>query len=389
MKSNLFSRWPYYSFKEINSVNKILKSGKVNYLGGTFGNKFEKKFSKFIGMKYGVALSNGTVALEIALKSLNITKNDEVIVTPRSYFTSASSIVKVNAKPIFTDIDINSQNIDIEAIKKNISNKTKAIICVHLGGFPCDMIEILKIAKKFNLFVIEDCSQSHGAKIQNKFVGSFGDISTWSFCNDKIISTGGEGGMILTNKKNIFNFIWSYKDQGKNYNKYFKKNPSKIFKYTHDMVGSNFRLTEMQSAIGIIQLNNLNKTISIRNKYAKMMTKTLKPYKSIITQNTNKELLHAYYRYYFLINDKYLKNSFNRNKIIKIISNYGIECGSGSCPEIYNETSMKIFKPKNLLKNSIFVGKQSIALNLHHNLKLKEVKYICKLIDKVMKKVTK
>tara|TARA_Y100001970_G_scaffold199595_1_gene242804 strand:+ start:40020 stop:41201 length:1182 start_codon:yes stop_codon:yes gene_type:complete len=391
MKKIKFSNWPYYSKEEVNSVSKILLSGKVNYLYGKYGTIFENKFSKYINSKYAIAVSNGTVALELSLLSLNLKKNDEIIVTPRSYFSSASSILKVGAKPVFIDVDINTQNITLDNIAKAVTRKTKVIICVHLSGYPCDMIEISKFAKKNKLVIIEDCSQAHGAKINQKKVGSFGNISIWSFCNDKIISTGGEGGMITTNNEKIKEFIWSYKDQGKNYKKFFSQNKKNVFRYLHDQVGSNFRITEMQSIIGIHQLKSLEKNISIRNKYAKLLNKTLMNFPAVLTTKVKKNYLHAYYRYYFFINIKKLKKNWTRDKIIKNLCSYNIQSGSGSCPTIFLEDPFKKLvkdSKKNFL-NAKKLGRISIALNIHHNLKLKEVHLICKILKNILKKASK
>jgi len=195
--------WPYYSIEEIKKVTEVLKSGKVNYWTGNYCKEFEKLYAQKFDLNYCITVANGTVALEAALKSLNLKKNDEVLVPSKSYQSSASAIVNSGAKPIFCDIDFNSQNLQINDLLKKISNKTKAIVCVHLGGWPCEMNKIAKIAKENKLVLIEDCSQAHGAKINKKFVGSFGDIAIWSFCNDKIISTGGEGAMIGVKKKEI------------------------------------------------------------------------------------------------------------------------------------------------------------------------------------------
>ena len=196
--------WPYYSQNEINRVSKILKSGKVNYWTGNECKNFEEVFKKKFKINYSIAVSNGTVALEAALKVLNLKKDDEVIVSCKSYQSSASAIVNIGAKPVFCDVNFNTQNIDVKYLEKKISRKTKAIICVHLGGWPCEMDKLVDIAKKNSLTLIEDCSQAHGAKFNKKYVGSFGDIAVWSFCNDKIISTGGEGGMIGIKKKKKF-----------------------------------------------------------------------------------------------------------------------------------------------------------------------------------------
>ena len=202
--------WPNFNKNLISNVVKIIKSGNVNYTYGEYGNKFEKEFSKYIGNRYSVAMCNGTAALEVAIKSLGIPDKSEIIVPARSFFSSASCIVNTGHKPIFADVDLITQNISLNDIKKKITKKTKAIICVHLGGMPCDMRGLKKIANKNNIKIIEDCSQAHGASIENKKIGSFGDISTWSFCTDKIISTLGEGGMISTNKKSLYSFCKSY-----------------------------------------------------------------------------------------------------------------------------------------------------------------------------------
>ena len=249
--------WPSYTKEELDSVSRVLSSNNVNYLFGNQGKLFEKEFSKFTNNKFSIAVSNGSVALDISLKALNIGKGDEVIVTPRSYISSASSVINVGAKPIFCDVDLSSGNITAETISSKITSKTKAVICVHLAGWPCDMISINKIAKHHNLYVIEDCAQAHGAKINNKSVGSFGIIGTWSFCQDKIISTGGEGGMITTNSKSLRKKIWSIKDHGKSFDSFYNQNHPFGFKWHHENLGSNFRITEMQSAIGRVQLRKM------------------------------------------------------------------------------------------------------------------------------------
>ena len=390
MKRNKSLNWPYYSSEEIKAVTNVLKSGKVNYLFGSIGKKFEKNFSKYFNIKYSIAVSNGTVALELALRAIGININDEVIVTPRSYYSSASSIIQIGGKPVFADIDIETQNINLNTIKKVVTKKTKAIICVHLGGYPCKMKEIMTYAKKRKLFVIEDCSQAHGAKIHNQYVGTFGDIATWSFCNDKIISTGGEGGMLATNKKKYWKFIWSYKDQGKNFDKYFKKNENNLFKYVHDNIGSNYRMTEMQAAIGIYQLKKLSYWINIRNKYANLLNDILKNFKSITLCKYDINFTNSYYRYYFFINPEFLKKNWSRDKIIEYLNKNKINCGSGTCPEIYLEKSFKkINSIKNIeLSNAKKLGEKSIAINIHQNISSRKITHIAKSLSNLFLKVT-
>ena len=215
--------WPSFTKHESKIAQKIIASSKVNYWTGNEGKLFEAEFSKWVGVRYAIAVSNGSVALDLALKSLDLKKGDEVIVTPRSFVASATSVVNCGAKPVFADVDLSSGNLSSKTIIRKITKKTKAIICVHLGGLPCEMDEILKLAKKFNLYVIEDCAQAHGAFYKNKSVGSIGHIGAWSFCQDKIITTGGEGGMITTNDKKLWQKMWAFKDHGKNYHSVFKK----------------------------------------------------------------------------------------------------------------------------------------------------------------------
>ncbi len=260
--------YPYYPPQLIKKINQTLKSGKVNYWTGNEGVLFEKEFSKYVGNKYSIAVSNGSVALEIALKTLNFKYSDEIIVSPRSFIISASCVLNLGLKPVFADVDHNG-NLNIESIKRVYTKKIKAIIVVHLNGMPCDLSPIINFAKKNKIKIIEDCSQAHGAIYKNKPVGSFGDISTWSFCQDKIVSTGGEGGMISTNDKKLWEKCWSYKDHGKNYYSVFQKKHKLGFKWLHEYFGSNYRITEIQAVIGRYQLKNLDAQIKKRNQIAK------------------------------------------------------------------------------------------------------------------------
>ena len=364
-----------YTKKQIQLVSNVLKKNKTNYWTGLEGKNFEREFSNYHNTKYSVAVSNGSIALEIALKALNLKKTDTVIVTPRSFIISASCVLNLGLKPIFADVDDNG-NLNIEGIKKTYNKNVKAIILVHLNGLSCDLDPILKFTKKNKIFLIEDCSQAHGAIYKNKKVGSFGDISTWSFCQDKIISTGGEGGMISTNSKKLWLKIWSLKDHGKNFNSVFEKKHKIGFKWLHDDFGSNYRMTEMQATIGREQLKLLDKQVQKRNSIAKLYLKELKDYyeKFKIIKNPDfkchscplKQKLmecnkckHSFYRLNLYIN----KNKINQLKLIKELNNKGISCGVGSCPEIYREKIFRKLKhnPKKRFLNSKLLGETSLV----------------------------
>ena len=267
MINGSFSPFPSFSKEEANAVTQVLLSNKVNYWTGSVTRSFEKEFASFTGSTHAIALTNGTVAIDLAMNAMGISKGDEVIVTSRTYIASASSIVNSGAIPIFVDVDANSQNISAETIIKAISLKTKAIMCVHLAGWPCDMDSIMRVAKNHNLFVIEDCAQAHGAKYKGKSVGSIGDIGCWSFCQDKIMTTGGEGGMVTCNDESLWRKMWAYKDQGRSYEAVYEREHPPGYRWLHESFGTNYRMTEMQAAIGRIQLNRMPKWHKIRNQY--------------------------------------------------------------------------------------------------------------------------
>ena len=381
--------WPNYSKSEIREVVDIIKSGKVNYVNGKMGKKFENLFSRWVKNKYSVALSNGTVALELAIKSLMLPEKSEIMVTARSFFSSASVIVRAGHVPKFIDVDLTNQNISSKNLEKKITKKTRAIICVHLAGNPCDMKNILLIAKKYKLKIIEDCAQAHGASIDRKIVGSFGNIATWSFCNDKIISTLGEGGMISTNEKKIYNFINSYKDHGLSLKK--RENAKQKFIYNKDFFGSNYRLTEVQSAVGINQLKKINDTLKKRRYIAKKYTEILKKYKFLDFYLPTKNIKPAWYRFYFFINKNIKKRKFLRDEIIKKLKQKKIICYYGACPEIYLEKAFKNskYKLKKRLPNCKLLGETSIALDVNHTLSKKNINSNVNKIYKVLKIVNK
>ena len=360
--------WPNFSSKLIYNVGKILNSGKINYTTGSHGKKFEKEFSNFIGNRYSIAICNGTVALEVAIKSLKLPKNSEILVPARSFFSSASCIVNTGHKPIFVDVDLVTQNICLKDIKKKITSRTKALICVHLGGLPCSMSKIKRITNKNKIKIIEDCSQAHGASINGKQVGSFGDIATWSFCNDKIISTLGEGGMISTNNKKIFEFSKRYINHGSVVRK--KKNSEK-FEYNKDYFGTNLRLTEIQSYSGSYQLKNLKSIQKKREKISKDYFKLISMYQNYFdVYYPSSDIKSAWYRFYFFIKKDIKFNKKLRFKIIQKFKKKKLKCFTGSCPEIYLEKAFKNFtlhKSKRL-NNCKILGETSLALDVNHTL---------------------
>ena len=395
----IFNNMPFYPNKSIQKIGALLKSGKVNYWTGNEGKKFEKEFSNYIGNKYSVTISNGSVALELALQALNLKSKDEIIVTPRSFIISASCTINLGFKPVFADVDHNG-NLSIDGIKKAYNKNVKAIIVVHLNGLPCDLDPILKFVKKNKIFLIEDCSQAHGALYKGKKVGSFGDISTWSFCQDKIISTGGEGGLISTNNKKLWLKCWSLKDHGKNHYKVFIKKHKTGFRWLHDNLGSNYRMTEMQALLGREQLKSLDNQIKKRNTMANLYLNGLRDYyekynilkKPDFTCKCNlsnsvkscTKCIHAFYRLNLFINKKKVKQI----ELLKQLYKKKINCGVGSCAEIYREKIFKKLKfyPKHRLSNAKLLGETSIVFPINSNRSLATIKLEINLIKKILNK---
>ena len=390
MKNSKFSPWPSFTLEEADAVRKVLLSNKVNYWTGNECREFEKEFAIWSNSKYAIALGNGTLALDNALRALNIGADNEVIVTSRTYIASVTSIVNAGAIPIFADIDLNSQNITHESIKPLITSKTKAIVCVHLAGWPCEMNEIMDLANKFNLNVIEDCSQAHGAKYKGKPVGSIGNIGCWSFCQDKIMTTGGEGGMVTTNDKSLWNKMWSYKDHGKSYEAVYEKKHPDGFRWLNESFGTNWRMTEMQGVIGRIQLKRMASWRTRRITNANKIWKTVRKCKGLRVPTIPKYIEHAAYKCYVFVELMELKIGWSRDKVIKEINLLGVPCQSGSCPEVYLEKAFDNtgFRPKERSANAEELGKTSLMFLVHPSLTEDEIQHTCDVITTVMKLAT-
>ena len=387
MLNTPFSPWPSFTKEEADAVSKVLLSNKVNYWTGSDCRQFEVEFAKWCNVKYAVALANGTLALDSAFKAMNIGLGDEVIVTSRTYIASVSSIVNSGAVPIFADIELDSQNISPKSILNKITNNTKAIVCVHLAGWPCDMDEIMKIANENKLLVVEDCSQAHGAKYKGKSVGSIGDIGCWSFCQDKIMSTGGEGGMVTTNNKAFWEKMWSYKDHGKSYELAHQKTSLKSFRYIHESFGTNWRMTEMQAIIGRIQLRKINDWHEKRIKNAKKIWSEAKKCRALRVPIVYDFIEHAAYKCYVFVNLNEIRADWTRERIIEEINLLGVPCYIGSCSEVYLEKSFEEFniRPKKRLSNAKKLGEESIMFLVHPSLTIDEIDKTCKTISSVMK----
>jgi len=390
MLNTKFSSWPAFTDEEADAVRDVVISNKVNYWTGVECRKFEKEFASWSESKYAVALGNGTLALDVAFKALNITDGNEVIVTSRTFIASISSIVNAGAMPVFADVDLSSQNITPYSIRSVITDKTKAIVCVHLAGWPCDMDEIMAIANKHDLYVIEDCAQAHGAKYKGKPVGSIGHIGCWSFCQDKIMTTGGEGGMVTTNDESLWRNMWAYKDHGKSYEAVYEREHPEGFRWLHESFGTNWRMTEMQAAIGRIQLKRMPYWHKKRLSNANSIWITAKQCKGLRVPVIPNYIEHAAYKCYVFVELGRLNKDWSRDRIIKEISALGVPCYSGSCSEVYLEKAFDDTKfiPKERLTNARKLGEASLMFLVHPTLTEDEIQQTCNAIISVMNLAT-
>ena len=381
MSNSKFSSWPSFTREEADAISTVLLSNKVNYWTGGECRKFEREFASWSESEYSVALGNGTLALDVALQALNICSGDEVVVTSRTFIASISSIVNSGATPIFADVDLSSQNITPEAIRSVVTNKTKAIVCVHLAGWPCDMDNIMAISNEFNLHVIEDCAQAHGAKYKGRPVGSIGDIGAWSFCQDKIMTTGGEGGMVTTNDESLWRKMWAYKDHGKSYEAVYEREHPKGFRWLHESFGANWRMTEMQAAIGRIQLKRMLDWHRKRLKNANSIWNAAKQCKGLRVSVIPNHIEHAAYKCYVFV-----KGGVElRDKMMMEINEKGVPCYSGSCSEVYLEKAFDNtgFRPKERLSVAKELGETSLMFLVHPTLTGEEIQKTCDVLTEV------
>lgn len=391
-----FLPWPSFEDDEISAVVDVLRSGKVNQWTGEEVKLFEKEFAQYVGVNYGTTLANGSLALELALTAFGIKESDEIIVTPRSFVASATCICLKKAVPVFVDVDPISQNITLESIKGAITPKTRAVIAVNLSGWPCELDKIQKLCKEKDIFLIEDCAQAHGAAFKERKVGSFGDCAIYSFCQDKIMTTGGEGGILVTNDEQLRQKIWSLKDHGKSFVRASAQNHLQGFKWLVDSLGTNCRMTEMQAALGRVMLRKLDDWVSTRRHYAHLLDNAFQTVSGLRTTVPGKDYFHSYYKYYVFVEPEKLHNGWSRDRIISELNDAGIPCNTGICPEIYREsvftkTPYKISKctkgaDGDYLEVAKQLGQTSIMFLVHPTLDIEAIQYTIDNVKKVLKK---
>lgn len=367
--------WPVYDAEQIAAAGRVLASGRVNYWSGLEGRRFEQDFAQACGCRHGVALANGSLALSSAYLALGLGSGDELITTPRSFVATASAAVLLGVRPLFADVDPHSQSITAASIAPLISPRTRAIAVVHLGGWPAPMEEILALAQAHGLAVIEDCAQAHGARRNGRPVGSFGDVAAWSFCQDKIISTAGEGGMVTTDRADLWDRVWSIKDHGKTWTAVHERQHTPGFRWLHERFGSNFRLTEVQAAIGRLQLQQLTAWHATRAAHAQALAQALDDLPVVRVPQPTAEEDPAWYRFYCFLRPEALAEGWSQARVLAAIAAAGVPAESGSCGEVYLERSFQEagLAPAERLPVARLLADTSLAFQVHPSLSAAQI----------------
>lgn len=391
MLKTSFSPWPSFTEAEIEAVARVLRSNEVNYWTGQECRLFEEEFAQWCGVPHAVALANGTVALDLALRALEIGAGDEVVVTPRTFLASASSVVLAGARPVFADVDAESQNITTATIAPVLTPRTKAIICVHLAGWPCEMYPILDLARANGLTVIEDCAQAVGTRYMGQSVGTFGAIGAWSFCQDKIITTGGEGGMITTADSTLWNRIWSAKDHGKSWEAVHSRAHPPGYRWLHESFGWNGRMLEMQAVIGRIQLKYLAGWHARRAAYATRISDACRRHDVVRVPAVPSHVEHAWYKLYVFVRPEALAHGWSRDRIIEAVTAQGVPCYSGTCSEVYLEKAFEGtgLRPAKRLPIARQLGETSLMFLVHPTLTGEEIDTTIRVLDEVLARATR
>ena len=386
MLNTQFSPWPSFSEEEADAVRDVVLSNKVNYWTGQECREFEKEFAAWAGTEHAIALANGTVALDVALQALGIGAGDEVVVTPRTFLASVSSIVNRGAVPVFAEVDRESQNITADTVRAVLTPRTRAVICVHLAGWPCDMDPIMELASEHDLKVIEDCAQAHGARYKGRSVGSIGHIGAWSFCQDKIMTTGGEGGMVTTNDRELWSKMWSFKDHGKSWEAVYEREHAPGFRWLHESFGTNWRMMEMQAVIGRIQLRRMSDWHATRLANCDRIWAAANALEGLRIPEVPQGITHAGYKCYVFVEPADLAEGWSRDRILDEISARGVPCFSGSCSEVYLEKAFDGtgWRPVERLPIARELGETSLMFLVHPTLTAAEIEQTCAVLAEVM-----
>jgi len=362
--------WPHFAEDEIDAVSAVLRSGKINYWTGEQGRAFEREYAQATGRRHGIALANGTLALELALQAFGVGAGDEVITASRTYVASASCAVTCGAVPVVADVDADSQCVTAATLRAALSPRTRAIVVVHLAGWPCPMDEIMALAAEHSLIVVEDCAQAHGATWRGRPVGAFGHAAAFSFCQDKIITTGGEGGMLVLDDEDAWQRAWAYKDIGRSFDAVYHRQHAPGFRWLTESFGSNWRLTELQSVLGRLQLAKLPGWTEARRHNAGVLARGFAEISALRVPVPPPHVGHAYYKFYAFVRPQALSAGWSRDRVMAELNERGVGCTVGSCSEIYREKAFtdRGWGPVQRLATAQELGETSLCFMVHPTL---------------------
>jgi len=381
--------WPHFDPEQIAAASSVLESGTTNYGNGPHGRAFESAFAARHGSTRGLAVANGTVALELIAEALDLGPGDDVVVTPRSFIASIASFARRGARPVFADVDPDSQAITPDSIEAAITPNTKAIMPVHLAGWPAEMPGIMDLADHRGIAVIEDASQAHGATIGGRPVGSFGTVAAFSCCQDKIITTGGEGGVITTSDDDLWERMWSLRDHGRDRAAAGRDDHPPGYRWVYHSFGTNARMTELQSAIGSVQLDRLDDWLAARRRNAGILSAAAAEIPGLRVTMPPDDIGHAYYKHYLFVRPERLEPGWDRDRIMGAIAAEGIPCFTGSCPELYLEKAFpKELRPPERLPVSRSLGETSLMFMVHPTLERSDMEDAAAALFKVMDRAT-
>jgi dTDP-4-amino-4,6-dideoxygalactose transaminase len=290
---------------------------------------------------------------------------------------------------VFAEVDRDSQNVTAETIRAAITPRTRAIIAVHLAGWPCDMDPILNLAREHGIHVIEDCAQAHGASYKGRQVGSMGEVSAFSFCQDKIMTTAGEGGMLVTSDASLFEAAWAYKDHGKSYQQVHRRESNSGFRWLHNSFGTNWRMTEVQAAVGRIQLRKLQKWVGLRRRNANILREAFERLPALRTPAPGEENKHAYYKFYTFVRPEQLRPEWSRDSVMEAIRSRGVKCSHGSCSEVYLERAFpNAMRPNARYPNARALGETSLMFEVHPTLDEGYMRNVAQVVEEVISQAT-
>jgi dTDP-4-amino-4,6-dideoxygalactose transaminase len=376
--------------EEVAAAAKVLRSNKINYWTGEECRRFEEHYATATGRAYGLAVANGTLALELALRAFDVGCGDEVVVPARTFMATASSVVAVGAVPVVADVDRDSGNITQDTVLAALTPRTRAVIPVHVGGWPVDMDALTALAIRRDLIVIEDCAQAHGATYRGRPVGNVGShAGAFSFCQDKVLPLG-EGGMLVLDDEAAFRRAWAYRDHGKSYEKVQElahTSRSGTFEWLIDSFGSNWRMPELTGAIGRVGLSKLPAWHELRTRNANLLANGLATTPGLRVPLPAANISHAFYRLYAYVVPELLKPGWTRDRVLEAILAEGVACQYGTCAEIYREKAFTDagFAPPAPLTCAHEIHETVLAFFVHPTLEEADMLDTVAAVNKVMK----